>query len=524
MSSLNVKGRTVRFGRGTPEDPSWSQGDGEWTHCEFGKRPDLVTAMRSFDAIETEDAEFVLPLAPAADAIEVATGKRPQFDDDIADETVTVAVTERGVMIDLAADGRKKPPRHFRKLTKTKFRQFIETDVTHDRAQSEALAKKVFCAKQRGEQVGWFTNLDGLEKKPKDDCRSALLSVNPCKPIVATAINYAAANSKELVKIPFKPELHNGELNWNAPQLAFNRGPGEFPTWMMVFEHLGKYLDQYLKTDWARRNNITTGRDFWMHWIATDIREPESRTTMISLVAPQESGKSFVEQMLRILTPDGVIRVDGLLRSDDKFDAELEGMPFCICDEADIADEAIFNRIKPWITDPIVWVRAMYRQQFSITNYTHWLQFTNHLAAIPVFDDTTRLTVIRVDHIPREQQIKTKQLVKQLTDEAPAFVGHLLDIDLPTENGRASIPAIETEAKAAARGFTDNPVNSFVSECATECDQENRIKLSEFTAAFNEWNCSQVTQKSVKEALENKGIKVKKRDGYDHVFGLVLKV
>lgn len=503
-------GRVVRFGRGCKEHPSWNHG--EWTSCEFGTPLSFADSCKFHGGVLTEGGEYVLLLAKAAEVVFDVTCSRPTVP---GDRPATISKTDSGIVIDVEKVKGEKCPEGFRKH-KRGWRLFVGAEVS--------INGQVYCGVRHGAANEWFTHLnDQLIARSKSDCISALSHKNDTKSVMK-AISKAAANPTPIVKVPYKGQLHEGCLNPDAPQFCCKPQTtpatrDQFPTWATMFDHVGAYLTEYLTTGWGAGHGID-GPRYIEIWLAIALRTPEVRLPFLAMFGDQLSGKSSFATAINVLVPGGVYQAAKQLRTDDKFDANLEGMPFVFVDEVNLSQQTKFEYLKTWITESHGTVRAMYQAPRRVTNYTHWIQAVNRVEFLPVFDDVSRITALRLDVIPREKRINSDDFKARLRAEAPAVLRYLFDLPLPPGDGRLAIPAIQTDLKDVARSMTDDPMVEVVKGFVTEhCREGEGIRLKELRKAFEESSGTSIKQNALAALLTNCGYTVKTRKGYPYLVG-----
>src|SRR6185369_2669247 len=105
-------------------------------------------------------------------------------------------------------------------------------------------------------------------------------------------------------------------------------------------------------------------------------------------------------------------------------------------------------------------------------------------AACYVSADDTRVTPIWVPSF-KGPEIPKDTLLKFLDAEAPAFLNTLLNLTLPTAQGRLKVPVVETEEKKRLQ--TNNaPLLEFVDQCLV-IDDEARTAKTAMYERYRKW-------------------------------------
>ena len=126
----------------------------------------------------------------------------------------------------------------------------------------------------------------------------------------------------------------------------------------------------------------------------------------------------------------------------------------------------------------------MRTDSYEQPNTTHWIQCANKREACPIFPGDTRITVIFVREI--EQEIPRTVLVDHLVAEAPNFLRTLLDVQLPTIDGRLRLPVVSTDSKKRAEELSRDELEQFIADECFSAPGE-KVTFSDFYEKFYEW-------------------------------------
>ena len=266
---------------------------------------------------------------------------------------------------------------------------------------------------------------------------------------------YHQSYNWELVNIPFAGETPGNRV-WNrdGAQFAFEPEKGPCDYWYKVLAHCGRGLDDAVFNDpWCRRQNIMTGGDYLLWYVAKMFQDPRQRLPYLFIFGPQNVGKSTLPRACRMLMRDrrGAPDLSRVLRKDD-FNHKMFGAVLCELTEVDLStNPQIRNTVKALIESDLLDIRGMYdRNSGDHDNYTHWIHTSNYLHYCPILEGDTRIVVIQA--VPFDgEEIPTAEMVSLLRAEAPAFLHRILNMRLPKRgDGRLYLPVLNTPAKEAA--------------------------------------------------------------------------
>lgn len=490
-----------RFGKTVNEHAIWSQ-EGEWTHCKFNKDVDIDDVARACQGAEDPDRSGYI-FSSSDDAIEAASYLGVAVELPYRDRAVTLRTHKDGRLIVEFPRNNKGPdkdPSHLIGWVRKRDRwtrvynvtaKDKQTTVNSDREHDNIVRHLVV---NSGQEAGWALRSKTLNwhREAKDNVRSTLHFMGYSKPEIETILGGAIYNPWKLVNLPFKAE-YPGDRQWNrdAAQLVYapSEEPGEHPHWDTILKHCFCDLDDALRnSEWARTNNVTTGRDYGELWIACLIREPFEPLPYLFLYGEQNGGKSILHEAIALLTTSGVGKADAALTNPTGFNGELERCVLGFIEETNLGESAntAYTRIKDWTTSRTFWVRKMHSDRFPQPNMLHFIQCANHRSACPVFPNDTRIVVMHVP--PLKEEIPKSILIDALKNEAPYFMRSIMDRPLPTHVGRLRIPVIETGSKEQVQMDYLPPVEQFIEQCCEQNDNPNdRLPFAEFFYGFLEW-------------------------------------
>ena len=501
-----------RFTQGIVETAFWKQDGSDWTTCRYNKPLDLETACRAFGGVEDPDKggwTFADPVhgVEAAKALGAET-KLPA----LHGHALTMRTSKDGrLVIDVSGkevDGMERWVRKRGKYTRVFNVQIQDKD---DKKDFDPYIRHLVLP--NGEEGGWAVHSkDGWRRKSKDNVKSYLCSIGYKRGEIEEILGGAVIDAWTTVNIPFQPE-YPGDRRWNinAPQLRYAPADEEGPHvhWDLVLSHVFSDLtDALVDSEWAKSNNIKTGYDYGLLWLACLLREPFDPLPYLFLHGIQNSGKSILHEAISCLMTSGVCSADRALSSHTEFNGELANAVLAVVEERDLsqAGESVYNRIKDWVTSRTLWVRKMRTDAYPQPNTLHFIQCANNAEACPVFPGDTRITVLRV-HPPKKDIPKTS-LIAKLKEEGPHFMRTLMDLQLPNHCGRMRLCAIATESKRMAEEYNQNPVVDFLNDCADRIEGQ-KVPFAEVWTKFIEW-----LEPDERSNWNRKKLSMKLPDGY----------
>lgn len=478
-----------RFSPGIAEARTWRQ-DGEgWTTCYFNRSPDLRTAAFAFDGRWDSDRDtYVFQTADQAIRAAHALGSRANVPDFLTGRAAELRISKNGALA-LEIDREKNDPEAGAQwlAKKAKWHSGEAIKLTADYEQDfdhvDSLVRYVLTASRR--EAGWLYHNEvnqGWDWIPKDSIRLGLLK-HFGKGKVDEALCEAVNKRWTLVHLPFQPEYPgHRQLNISAPQYRYAPADEEadHATWDSILHHCFGDLNAPVKEDeWSKRHNVLRGYDYGLLWIACLLREPFQPLPYLFLFGDQNCGKSSLHEAIHLLLTGGVVLADRALKTQGDFNGELENAVLAVVEETNLssAGATAYNRIKAWVTSPQISIRRMRMDSYEVPNTLHFIQTANERSACPVFPGDTRIVMLWVP--PLETEIPRTELWQRLEEEAPAFMRTLLDVEIPSPEGRLQIPVIATASKRRAEKSNQDPLLAFIDE-HIEVSEGDRITLKEF--------------------------------------------
>lgn len=488
--------KIYRFSPGISEAKTWEQDGHGWTTCWFNRRPNLKMAARALGGRDMKKGGYEFDTLEQAAQVAAALGKPIEIEDKLKDRKAVVNKTKDGRLA-IEVEKFKQDDRSIGFWNdsdkKGYWTQVFDCATEAVEEESIDLDDKVRALETpNNESAGWAVRKDNGEwsRRNSSSVKTILQSFGSAKSEAEVLMGLSERKSWKLVSLPFQPE-YPGDRQWNleAPQFAFapaTHREGTHATWDMILDHVGKELDPVIaKLDWACEANIRTGADYLRAWFACIFRDPFCRLPYLFLFGNENCGKSILWEAFNLLVTKGVVKADRALTSQNDFNGELAGALLCVVEEKDISKApGASAKIKDAVTSLMLSIRKMRTDTYQVPNMTHWIQCANHQDACIVPPGDTRITVIYVNTITSE--IPKPILMSRLKEEAPAFLRTLIDLPLPSIQGRLSLPVITTRHKARSEDLAKTPLEQFMAE-QTYFVKGEMIEFKAFYDKFYDW-------------------------------------
>lgn len=496
--------RVYRFSPGATEAETWQQDGNGWTNCYFNKTPDLDLAARAGGGTEApNNGGYVFPTATNAAQVVKVLGQVLNIPEHLQEREARLKAQKDGrVIIALKKDNpNEAAPQGWLsergKLTRVlNVKAEMKAQATDD---SYSEYDKIVRAlvSPAGKRAGWMArawNGDWIEQ-PKDDIKSTLTYHGRSKPEMEVIVGSACVKPWKLVSLPFQAE-YPGDRQWNLGAAQYRCQPVELrdnevphhPHWDLVLKHCFGDLDDAIKgLPWAQRANIKTGANYGLMWAACMLRDPFQPLPYLFFYGNENCGKSTYHEAFAFLMTKGIVAADRALTNQSNFNGELAGAILAYVEEVDIsATPGAHAKMKDWVLSPTIWIRKMRTDAYPLPNTLHFIQCANGPGACPILPGDTRITMIYVPPIPAGSEIPRMQLRRHLEQEAPHFLRTIMDLTLPSVDGRLRLPVVDTHNKARAQELKRNPVERFIQENCHAAPGE-KILFSEFCDRFLEW-------------------------------------
>lgn len=488
-----------RYSPGAAEDPSWDQDGKGWTRCYFNRDPDLRAAARGKGGVETdkgsfqfstlEDVEGVVKLVGGNLEVPAIVRARPGRLSPHKDGRRVVVIVDQH-----PSDDASKMKGWYSEKGK-EWRTVVEANakLEQDNEVGSFDDQIRHCTNETKVDAGWFVKVDDhWNCEPKSHVAIALMASGKKRLEADLLMGASVQKPWVIVNRPFEDE-YPGDRTWNRSRvrLRFPKSDevGDFSTWRKVLAHIFKELDGALVTNgWAVHNDVKTGGEWAELWIASMIQNPYAPLPYIFAWSDeQDTGKStFHEMMTLIITEDGIIEANRVVEGKDTFNGQMEGAVLCYIEELDLQkNKSAYERIKNWVTSPRISIRKLYVDAYQAPNTAHFYHSANNKNSFPIFHGDTRVVIVNVPVIAPKDMIPKPDLMGILQREAPHFLNHVLQLEIPPSGSRLAVPVIATRAKEAMAAATMTALEKFLDEF-THHVPGSMIKLSEFFDKFRE--------------------------------------
>jgi hypothetical protein len=467
-----------RYTPGVGEHASWEQDGTGYTRCFYNQEPDLKTASRSHDGVETEQGGFEFTEAEVAKSVATslganvslppwAAGRRTILKHHKKDGRLIVEVKRESQDNGGDMSGWREDKGWWKRIYNTKVTPVTEPETgNYDDVVRHLIT-------DGGDDFGWVINAGGgWQTEPLNHVKLSLKSLNFNDREISTILGQCVMRGWTLVNKPFEDEFP-GDRQWNrgAAQLKFKPKLDEpfiHPTWTRVLDHAGAGLTKTIeKHPWCQTNGILTGGEYLKLWVASLFQKPTEHLPYLFFFSEEENtGKSTFHEAISLLMTKGYTRADAALTSNSAFNGELENAVLCVVEEVDLSQhKQARNRMKDWVMAELLPIHKKNQTPYHIVNTTHWVQCANYESYCPIFPGDTRITMCHMRPLTEAELIPKVQLMSILEKEASDFLGALMAVELPRSNSRLSIPIIETQEKKQTSRKNMNALELFIEEC-----------------------------------------------------------
>ncbi len=494
-----------RYSPGTKEHDSWNQDGSGWTRCWFNRDVTFEIACRSAsgtvhpdkgyysfkEGIHASEALKILNLdlkIPSSYSNQPVILRLNKFNKVSIVYEGANELAAKGLGDGWFLDSKKK------EVSYTYKNDVLTTlDESEDTADVDGMLRHLI---SQGQDAGWcLNNAHGWIFEPIANIKLALagamgFSIKQLMQMLGSSV----IDAWELTNRPFQAE-YPGARVWNkdAAQLAYLPDlsnppePKDYKNWTSILNHIGGGLTEYILTDkWCVDNGIKTGGEYLKLWCASLFQYPMEPLPYLFLYGKQNTGKSMFHEALSMLFTKGYVRADSALNSKNDFNGELEGAVLCVVEETNVGgNKASANKMKDWVTSPKMSIHPKGGTPFTVDNSSHWVQCANDHSYCPQLDNDTRVTMVYVPQLNRDEYIPKGVFEIMLREEAKAFTTSLMSIVIPKSSDRLRIPIIETQEKKMAEADNKCPVLAFLEE-GYEYSEGQAIEVSELHDKFME--------------------------------------
>jgi hypothetical protein len=494
-----------RFSPGVTEHPLWTLDGAGWTRITFNAAKSGREAAIDAGLIPQKGGIFVAKEFSEIDAFqqsigleaeipEALRGRQMQVRQDGPVTTLEIKTEQGDEDLDMG-----KGWRYERKTWK--YAEIIPEDVGSRAANQQMLLeladphlRYAIHGGTDGESTGiWYAaNASGRWQTLKEPDLKAYLASEFGQALVNDVRTACLCSPWVVVHHPFQEE-YPGSRQWNLDPVHFAFEPTEdgeplnFKHWDMLLSHLGATLDEEMPNNkWAVDNGILTGHHYLKLWMAAMFRFPEQPLPFLFFTGPERGAKSmFFEVIEMIVSGNGVREAENSLTSAGGYNDELERCILAYIDEFDLSKKTTnaAQLIKKWVTAIKLTIHRKHMSKFTIPNLTHWVHCANNAKFCPVFPGDTRITVIYVFAIALDIMIPKEVMMSRLRSEAPDFLAHIMQLEIPFCSDRLRIPVIDTQDKLVVQEGNMTMVEEFMGEHCT-LEDGYLLNFNEFCDRF----------------------------------------
>ena len=487
-----------RYTPGIEETPNWDQDANGYTRCYYNRDSTLDITARAYDGTEDEKGGFQFPTAKQADTAAATLGAklnlpewslgRPSQLKQHKDGRLVVYIKQESTDSPDDMKGWHVDKGFWKRIFNARLEQPGESDIL---SYDNVIRHLVTVA---GTDFGWVLRAGSEWRvEPYTNIRLALKALSVSSRDLDVVLGKCVFEGWTLITEPFQEEFPGGrKWNRNAPQLRYRPAeeePFKHPTWDRVLRHCGKGLDIAINENgWAKANNIQNGADYLKIWVASLFQFPKRPLPYLFFYSKEErTGKTTFHESIGMLMTCGYTRADLSLISGAGFNGELENAILCAVEETNLQKSAqARNRIKDWVTARTIMIHHKGRTPYQVDNSVHFVQTANDFNECPIFPGDTRITMSHVPPFDLAEMLMPDVLRAQLEEEAPAFLGDILKIEIPPSLDRLNVPVINSEIKIQTGKSNRTSLEIFFDENTYNAPGE-KVLYSELYTKFVNW-------------------------------------
>lgn len=279
-----------------------------------------------------------------------------------------------------------------------------------------------------------------------------------------------------------KDKIHDFYMQYGkeAPELVQDWTLVFDPTTLEVYDPKNRWVNTFQPTEYMTRPKVdlagipktisrlihhVCGSDdetyhYFLNWIAWVWQNRQKSMTAWAFSGTYGTGKGVLfNHVLKPLFGEAHSEETSLERAEDQFNSYLERNIILFFDEANIEDTnsmtKVMNKIKSWITEPTVMIRAMRRNPVSRQLYNNMIFASNDLAPVHIERGDRRFNIAP----PQMQKIDiVTEDLEQIQSELGAFADYLAVYAVDEKKVRKPL---ENEARDALIDMSINSVDEF---------------------------------------------------------------
>ena len=227
-------------------------------------------------------------------------------------------------------------------------------------------------------------------------------------------------------------------------------------------------LISHILADYSEDKALT---QHFVKWLAYIVQNKTKARTSWVIQSIQRTGKGvlFEKVITPILGSANVIMVgnESLL---ERYNGWLEATLMVGVNEADLNDivkaKIVGNKLKEWITDPLVRIRDLYKAEKVVKSYTNWIFFSNNHSPVSVERHDGRFNIGNYQEMTLADLCGGKEeqtgFINDIIAEVPAFFFHLLnEVEVSEEE---AMTIMVTEAKEYAIEASESDIGAVISK------------------------------------------------------------
>lgn len=214
--------------------------------------------------------------------------------------------------------------------------------------------------------------------------------------------------------------------------------------------------------------------DHFINWLAVIVQHRTRTLTAWVLHGTPGTGKGLLTN--NILRPlfGAHTAVRNMTELSEKYNHYMEGTFLVFVDEVQtraLRDEAsIMAKLKNWITEPTISVRAMYAGSAEVANYSNWIFMSNKPDPVQIDKSDRRYNVAKYQ---KERLFITTEEIARIEDELQSFYDYLANIPcsidqaaqiIETEDRDNMIAATESAADTVADALRAGNFEFFIDQ------------------------------------------------------------
>jgi hypothetical protein len=221
--------------------------------------------------------------------------------------------------------------------------------------------------------------------------------------------------------------------------------------------------------------------DHFLNWLAFIYQTREKTGVAWIFHGIQGTGKGVMfNHIIAPIFGEKYCSTRGLDSFEDRFNGGLDRCLFMNYDEARADDSArakkLVNKLKNWITEPFVAIRAMRTEEIQVRSYTNFLFFSNDYDAWAIEPSDRRFNVA-----PRQEKkiVLTGEDIERIETELTHFASFLAGYQVDEQRART---ALNNDAKAKLREASQDTTEQF---CQAIVDGNLEYFATELEATAN---------------------------------------